>query len=144
MDWLPGINADRLRIKVEKHIKHAAKEHDEDIAQISSGNEENTTADTESIEDQLFQELYDKPSQVQAQEVLIKKYLEQAPNKSFEKDHFPNKFLKDLFLRYNTPIPSSAAVERLFSMGKDILRPKRCRMSDRHFEMLVFLRSNKS
>ena len=42
-----------------------------------------------------------------------------------------------------TPM-SSAAVERLFSLAKDILRPKRCRMTDKYFEMLLFLRANKS
>ena len=35
---------------------------------------------------------------------------------------------------------SSAAVERLFSMGKDILKPKRSGLSDEHFEMLAFLK----
>ena len=63
--------------------------------------------------------------------------------KIVQKD-FPNAFLKDLFIRYNTLIPSSAAIERLFSLGKDILRLKRCRMTDKHFEMLLFLRANKS
>ena len=47
------------------------------------------------------------------------------------------------FISYNTPIPSSAAVERLFSLGKDILKPKRAGLSDNHFEMLVFLKGNK-
>ncbi len=33
--------------------------------------------------------------------------------------------LSILFVRYNTPVPSSAAVELFFSQGKDILRDKR-------------------
>ncbi|KAG7164766.1 hypothetical protein Hamer_G005183 [Homarus americanus] len=44
--------------------------------------------------------------------------------------------MRELFVKYNTPIPSSAAVERMFSMGKDVFRLKRSRMSDKHFEML--------
>ena len=40
--------------------------------------------------------------------------------------------------QYNTTLPSSAVVERLFSLGKDILKPKRCGLSDEHFEMLTF------
>ena len=51
--------------------------------------------------------------------------------------------LKKLFIQYNTTLPSSAAVERLFSLGKDILKPKRCGLSDEHFEMLAFLKGNK-
>ena len=33
--------------------------------------------------------------------------------------------LSKLFVWYNTPVPSSAAVERFFSQGKDILMDKR-------------------
>ena len=50
----------------------------------------------------------------------------------------------DLFVKYNTPVPSSAAVERLFSMGSDILKPKRSRLTAKNFEKLVFLRGNMS
>ena len=42
--------------------------------------------------------------------------------------------------RYATA--SSAAVERLFSIGKDILKPKRCGLSDNHFEMFSLLKGN--
>ena len=38
---------------------------------------------------------------------------------------FRSNRLKDLFLKYNTAIPSSAAIERFFSSGKDILKLKR-------------------
>ncbi|KAG7177656.1 hypothetical protein Hamer_G008307 [Homarus americanus] len=75
------------------------------------------------------------------QEVRIKcdrRFLGEKPSKkTFDKDSFPNKAMRKLFIKYNTPIPSSAAVERMFPMGKDVLRPKRSRMSDKHFEMLA-------
>uniref|UniRef100_UPI00358E27E8 uncharacterized protein n=1 Tax=Myxine glutinosa TaxID=7769 RepID=UPI00358E27E8 len=50
--------------------------------------------------------------------------------------------LVDLFIKFNTAIPSSAAVERLFSMGKDILRAKRSSLSDENFGMLMFMKGN--
>ena len=50
--------------------------------------------------------------------------------------------LIDLFIKYNTAIPSSAAVERLFSIGKDILTSKRAKLSDANFERLMFMKGN--
>ncbi|KAG0711844.1 hypothetical protein GWK47_019736 [Chionoecetes opilio] len=47
-----------------------------------------------------------------------------------------------LFIKYNTGIPSSAAVERLFSTAGDVLRPKRACLSEDNFEYLVFLKGN--
>lgn len=48
-----------------------------------------------------------------------------------------------VFLRYNTPLPSSAPVERLFSLAGHIHSPKRNRLSDKMFGQLVFLKGNK-
>jgi hypothetical protein len=51
--------------------------------------------------------------------------------------------VKQVLTRYNTGIPSSAPVERLFSAGDQILTPRCSRLSDDHFEMLLLLRANK-
>ena len=50
--------------------------------------------------------------------------------------------LKDLFIRLNTPLPASAAVERLFSCAGMIMNDRRNRISDKNFENLVFLKVN--
>ena len=47
-----------------------------------------------------------------------------------------------LFVKYNTALPSSGAVEHLFSTGEDVLKPKRAGLSDEHLNMLVFSKGN--
>jgi len=44
------------------------------------------------------------------------------------------------FIKANSTLLSSAAVERLFSAAGQILCSRRCKLSDKHFDMFVFLR----
>ncbi|KAG0718503.1 hypothetical protein GWK47_052330 [Chionoecetes opilio] len=48
----------------------------------------------------------------------------------------------DVFVKYNTAIPNSAAVERLFSQGSDIMKAKRASLTSDNFERLLFMQGN--
>ncbi|ROL55589.1 hypothetical protein DPX16_23606 [Anabarilius grahami] len=61
--------------------------------------------------------------------------------KSADMGNFPSIF--KIFLKANTATPSSALVERLFSIGSLILTPKRNRLTDQRFEKLLLLRYNR-
>ena len=52
--------------------------------------------------------------------------------------------VKKVFLKYNTTIPSSAPVERLFSFASIILSGRRGLLTDDHFEMLTILKASKA
>ena len=45
-----------------------------------------------------------------------------------------------LFVKYNTAVLTGAAVERLFFLGKNMLKPKRSGLSDEHFKIFVVLK----
>lgn len=50
--------------------------------------------------------------------------------------------IRELFIKYNTPLQSSVAVERLFSNAGMITTPKRKCMTDEYFEMLLIIKAN--
>ena len=50
----------------------------------------------------------------------------------------------EVFLKYNTGVPSSAAIERVFSVGSDVMKPKRATLSSENFERLIFIRENEN
>ena len=69
-------------------------------------------------------------------------FLDEPPTKYILATFATHEKLKLLFVTYNTALLSSAAVERLFSTGKDVFRPKRVWLSDEYFNMLVFFKAS--
>ena len=47
-----------------------------------------------------------------------------------------------MFFKFNTPLASSAPVERLFSFSGMVDSPPRNKLSDSNFEKLVLLKAN--
>ncbi len=52
--------------------------------------------------------------------------------------------IKQIFVRYNTAIPSSVSVERLFSGANLVLSAKRNKLSDKLLEYLLLLKIHKN
>lgn len=50
--------------------------------------------------------------------------------------------LKKPYLEFNTAVPSSAHVERLFSAGGQLFEKRRASIADKHFEMTLLLKFN--
>lgn len=97
----------------------------------------------------LFSEPYGDPSgrndseQSNRSNIISKEFLTylsdaDTDTKTFEK--YP--VLKKASLKFNTPLTSSAPVERLFSFAGIINSPRRHALTDVSFEKLVLLKAN--
>lgn len=51
--------------------------------------------------------------------------------------------IKKLFIKYNTALPSSASVERMFSVGGSVITPHRRQLHDDIIESQILLKINK-
>lgn len=71
----------------------------------------------------------------------LEQYLDSVDSNLKILNCFPE--IKKIFILYNVVLPSSASVERVFSIGGQILTQNRMRMGDELFEQLLFLRCNK-
>lgn len=76
-------------------------------------------------------------------QIQVKKYLrEPVTNNLLAVSVYP--IVKNFFLKYNTPLPSSAPVERLFSYATMHNLPRYNRLADENFEIRVLTKCNAS
>ena len=68
----------------------------------------------------------------------LDEYLASKPANVDSLTNFSN--IAKAFIKANSTLPSSAAVERLFSTAGMILSPRRCKMTDKLFDQMVFLK----
>ncbi|CAH0563140.1 unnamed protein product [Brassicogethes aeneus] len=96
--------------------------------------------DTESFSSSAGNLLVDAKAKSQSELELLKYLNDQRTSLSMLDDY---KYIKIVFRKYNTILPSSAPVERLFSFAQIINAPRRHALSDSNFEKLVTLKANK-
>uniref|UniRef100_A0A6Q2YMH7 HAT C-terminal dimerisation domain-containing protein n=1 Tax=Esox lucius TaxID=8010 RepID=A0A6Q2YMH7_ESOLU len=84
-----------------------------------------------------FEEVDDTFSTVETE---VMTYLRTAETGMEILKQFPT--IKEISLKKNAATPSSAPVERLFSLGSLVLSPKRNKLSDQRFERLLLMRYN--
>jgi hypothetical protein len=80
------------------------------------------------------------PTSTSHSELLIHQYFADPARETSSLSRYPA--IQAVFFRYNTPLPSSAPVERLFSYATMINLPKCNALSDEMFERRVVLKAN--
>ena len=106
------------------------QEAEDDLFMYMKGDDRQSVATSTRLQENV-EKVYDKWNKVRVRNTTL-----------FRPSGLHRNAWSNLFLRYNSPLPSSAAVERLFSLGSDILRPKRSSLTAGNFKKLVFLKGN--
>lgn len=134
--WLATFS-DSIRRKVDKWVLNAAAEERSKVTEARS-------PDMVAQENDDFFDFGDEselPIQTSGTvSVEIAKYLANPRTDLEMLNEFP--IIKKVFIKFNTPLPSSAPVERLFSYATMMNLPKWNRLSDMHFEQRVLMKAN--
>ena len=73
--------------------------------------------------------------------IEVLQFLEDPNNKLESLHRYPK--IKNVFLKFNTSLTSSAPVELLFVFASIIFHGRRGRLTDKNFERLILLKANK-
>jgi len=147
---------DLVAAKLKKKVEEAdlTLPVDNDSADAGTSAETEVTGVVRNRTDDLFahmDDILDEPTHrgrrnlidVNAEEIVNTWMATKRSDELKDEDFQLKPVLMELFRQYNTPVPSSAGVERLFSQAGDILRPKRISLGDDRFHQLMFMRGNR-
>ena len=166
----PVLNGDMYKLAAAFHPENRLKwaiddqgtpDHDEkdrirglmvrEVETLAPGASEQGGHETQSVDlgdDDFFDDVYGSSSgqsqrnsevEFNAEQCVINYLNSHQPRQKAFTDY---PILIRAFIKFNTPLPSSAPSERLFSLGKEVLRARRASMTDENFNQTMFLRAN--
>uniref|UniRef100_H3AIY7 BED-type domain-containing protein n=1 Tax=Latimeria chalumnae TaxID=7897 RepID=H3AIY7_LATCH len=130
----------KLRWLLEDKHEHAKMVVNEEARKISSEQQESAVVCAVSNCDNFFDYLQPAPQAVDVIADEVNKFLCDSDISLACISKYLN--MGEVFLKYNSLIPSSAPVERLFSVGARVFAPRWNRLSDERVEELILLRYN--
>lgn len=127
LHWLQGEN------------KNIARNYLEDLLGIRSDENSSNVSDSPDHEDFFT---FKQSKEIETVQEELQRFLK---SKNCNIDML-NDFgiIKKLFIKYNTALPSSASVERMFSVGGSVITPQRGNMHDDIIEYQILLKINKN
>jgi hypothetical protein len=134
--WVPPANRNDIERMFLDHVRFNMQDSNNTTATASAGNHSDETSVVDEFH--MFQTTDElQPIEIDAEGV---NYLADTSKELSMLQSYPK--VRKLFFEMNTTLPSSAAVERLFSAGGLIHVPRRNKLSDGMFEKLLLLKSN--
>ena len=131
------------QLKRAVEVEHRRKETQQDcptaFARESHQDHTQVTAATSPAKD-FFARITSKRHATVARpdaDAEVESYLSDPSTELSSLKAHPN--IRQVYLKLNTGLPASAAVERLFSLGGRVFSPLRSRLSSEHFDMMLFL-----
>ena len=97
--------------------------------------------DSSAEDDKDDNDFFQKKNKATSDASSLRSFLDSPVEKLSDYSRWP--LLRQLFIELNTPLPASAACERLFSSGGLLFRPHRSSMTDKNFENCLLVKCNK-
>jgi hypothetical protein len=127
--WVPPNDRESIRATFVQSV--VMRSESSVTAAVTSGSDD---------DDYGYNELPSDVSRSRIVETEVSSYLADPDRSLTVLNKYP--LVKSAFIQFNTTLPSSAAVERLFSVGGQIETGRRNRLSDSNFEKLLLLKAN--